>query len=300
MPLLRVQAEKLSNNMLERGVIEEIIDKDQLFALLPFMRVNGKAYVYNRELALSEGSFIDVNDTVTEGAATFTEVVSKLRILIGDVDVDKFEIETMSDVNDQKAIQIGLKAKALARKFRRTLAIGDATGNPLEFDGVAKLVTVGQTIETATNGAAVTLSNLDELKDLVKNGADVLMMRSGTWRAIRALQRSLGGTVPENIQLENFGVPVPAYDGIPVIVNDFLPADETQGSSNVCCSIYALRLNEMDGLHGIFGGDAAGIRVEDIGTVQNKDAERTRVKWYVGLALKATLSLARLKGVTNI
>ncbi|ENK7527313.1 phage major capsid protein, partial [Acinetobacter baumannii] len=35
-------------------------------------------------------------------------------------------------------------------------------------------------------------------------------------------------------------------------------------------------------------------------TVQNKDATRIRLKWYVGLVLKSTKSLARLKGVTNI
>ena len=49
MPLLKTEAEKLSNNQLERGVITEIYDRDDLFAILPFTRVNGKAYVYNRE-----------------------------------------------------------------------------------------------------------------------------------------------------------------------------------------------------------------------------------------------------------
>ena len=47
----------------------------------------------------------------------------------------------------------------------------------------------------------------------------------------------------------------------------------------------------------IYGGDNAGIVVEEIGTVQNKDATRTRVKWYVGTALKATYALATLKNV---
>ncbi len=90
MPLLREEAEKLSNNELEQGVIETIIDRDDLFAVLPFMKINSKAYLYNREKTLSEATFIDVNDTITEGAATFEEKVAKLRILAGDVDVDKF------------------------------------------------------------------------------------------------------------------------------------------------------------------------------------------------------------------
>lgn len=300
MPLLRVEAEKLSNNQLEAGVIEEIIDRDAMFAMLPFMQVNGKAYVYNRENTLSEGDFLDPNDTVNEGAATFTEVTTKLRILAGDVDVDKFLSTTMSDTSSQVAIQLAQKAKGLARKFRRTLAIGDATGDPKEFDGIAKLVDAGMTVTAGANGAALTLDMLDELKDTVKNGADAYVMRAGTWRAVRAALRALGGTAPEHIQLPNFGVPVPAYDGIPVLINDFLPGDEVQGTENASCSIYAIRFNEVDGLHGIYGGGNAGIVVEEIGTVQNKDAWRYRMKWYTGLVLKSTQSLARLKGVTNI
>lgn len=64
MPLLREEAEKLSNNELEQGVIETIIDRDDLFAILPFMKINSKAYLYNREKTLSEATFIDVNDTI--------------------------------------------------------------------------------------------------------------------------------------------------------------------------------------------------------------------------------------------
>jgi len=300
MALLRAEAEKLSNNDLVAGVIEEIIDKDGLFALLPFMGINGKAYVYNRENAISEGDFIDpVSDTVPEGASTFTEVTSKLRVLIGDVDVDKFLDGTMSDTSNQKAIQIAQKAKGLARKFRRTLAIGDAGTNAKEFDGLASLTVAGQTIEAGANGAALSLSMLDELLDAVPNGADVLVMRSGTLRAYRALLRAMGGTTPESIMIENFGY-MPAHNGVPIVVNDFLPGDETQGTETASCSVYAARLNEVDGLHGIFGGDAAGMVVEDIGTVQNKDATRTRLKWYCGTALKSTKSLARVKGLTNI
>lgn len=300
MPLLKAEAEKLSNNDLEAGIIEEIIDKDDLFALLPFMGVNGKAYVYDRENALPTADFLDPNDTVNESAATFTEVVAKLRVLIGDVDVDKFLQQTMSDTNDQRAIQIAAKAKALARKFQQTLANGDATADPKAFDGISKLVEAAQTISAGVNGAPLTLSMLDELLDLVPNGADAVFMRPGTIRAFRALLRAAGGTTGAEIMMPAFGRPMLTHNGVPVLRNDFFPGNETQGSSNVTCSVYAARLNETDGLHGIWGGDNAGIVVEDIGTVQNKDADRIRLKWYVGLALKSTKSLARIKGITNI
>jgi HK97 family phage major capsid protein len=300
MPLLVEEAAKLSQEEMVRGVIEEIIDKDELFALFPFTSVNGKAYVYNREATLSEGAFLDPYEAIPEGAATFDPVTTHLKILAGDVDMDKFLLSTQSDSNPQLAIQIAAKAKGLGRKFRRTLVNGDSSANAKEFDGVKKLIPAGQTLIAGANGATISLGMLDELKDAVKNGADVLMMRQGTWRAIKALLRQFGGNEATMMMIENFGKPVPAFDGTPIIINDFMTGDEVQGSAEATCSIYALRLNEVDGLHGITGGEAAGLTVEEIGTIQNKDAKRWRVKWYAGTALKATHSVARLKGILNV
>jgi hypothetical protein len=300
MPLLREEAEKLSNNTLEQGVIEEIIDRDDLFSVLPFSKVDSKAYLYNREDTLASAEFLDPNDEIKESASTFTEVVAKLRILAGDVDVDKFLNQTMGDTNDQMAIQIAKKAKGVARQFHKTLATGDSEVEKKAFDGIQKLVTEAQTISAGENGGALTLALLDELCDLVPLGADVLVMRRGTIRAFRALLRATYGTDAVMQQLENFGRPMLTHNGIPIIMNEFLAADEVEGTAEATCSIYAVRLNEADGLHGIYGGESAGIVVENIGTVQNKDATRIRLKWYVGLVLKSTRSLARLKGVTNI
>lgn len=300
MPLLKVEAERLSNNQLISGVIDEIIERDDLFAVLPFVRVNGKAYVYNREATLGGADFLDPNDPINESAATFQEVVAKLRILAGDVDVDKFIQSTMSDHNDQMAVQVAKKAKAVARKFHQTLANGDSTVDTKSFDGIQRLVSGAQTINAGANGAALTFNMLDELCDAVPNGADVLVMRRGTIRAYRALLRATYGTDAVMQQLDNFGRPMLTHNGIPIIMNEFLAANEALGTGTNLCSVYACRMNELDGLHGLYGGDNAGIVVENIGTVQNKDATRIRLKWYCGLALKSTRSVARLRGVTNV
>lgn len=299
MPLLLAEAQKLSNNQLEQGVVEEIIARDDLFALLPFTRIDGKAYVYNRENTISEGDFLNPNDAVNEGAATFTPVTAYLKILAGDVDVDKFLLTTMSDTNDQLAIQLAQKAKGLGRSFRRAVVSGDSSANTASFDGLQRLVDIGMILAADTNGASISLSMLDQLLDMVLNGADALMMRRGTWRAIRTLLRATGGTHADQLMIENFGM-VPAYNGVPVLINDFLPTNEVMGTNSSTCSIYAVRLNEVDGVHGIYGGPTAGFQVEEIGTVQNKDAFRYRIKWYAGLVLKSTYSLAQLAGVTNI
>lgn len=310
MPLLREEAEKLSNNQLISGVIDEIIERDDLFAAMPFVHTEGKAYLYNRENTLGGADWLDPNDVINESGASFQEVVAKLRILAGDVDVDKFLSRTMADTNDQIAVQIQKKAKAVAREFHRTLATGNATTNPKQFDGLPILAqqaqdysaTVGgqQIITAGADGGALTLTMLDELCDCVPNGPDVIVMRRGTIRAYRALLRATYGTDAVLQQLPNFGRPMLTHNGIPVIMNEFISGAETQGANANTTSVYAVRLNETDGLHGIFGGDNAGLVVENIGTVQNKDATRIRVKWYCGLALKSTRSLARLKGVTNV
>jgi hypothetical protein len=300
MPLLQEEADKLSNNQLVAGVIEEIIEKDELFALLPFVGINGKAYVYDRENTLPDADFLSPNDEVQESAGTFTEVVSKLRILAGDVDVDKFLQETESDTNDQRAVQIGLKSKAVARKFKKTIAQGNSAVNAKEFDGLPQLVTSAMTLQAGANGAALTLSMLDELSDAVINGADAYVMRAGTIRAYRALLYATGGIQPAMVEIPNFGQAVLAHNGIPILRNDWIASDEKMGTADKTTSIYAVRLNELDGFHGLWGGKDAGLRIEDIGTVQNKDADRIRVKWYCGSALKSTRSLARLKGVTNV
>ncbi|MFP3342684.1 hypothetical protein R0J87_09250 [Halomonas sp. SIMBA_159] len=293
MPLLVEEAAKLSNTDLQRGIIEEIIDKEDLLAVLPFVRSEGKSYDYNREKTLSEAEFLSPYDPVPEGAATFEEVNTKLRILAGDVDIDKFTAETQSDLNDQIAIQVQGKAKAITRKFRRSLAQGDSSVNPKEFDGVLRLVSPTQKIDGLETALSFTM--LDELLDAVPNGADAIFMTSAHIRALRALLRATGGLEPAHVMMPNFGRPMLTHNGVPVLVNDFMPIADNAGVKS--SSIVAARLNETDGLHGIFGGASAGIRMEQIGTIQNKDAIRYRVKWYVGLALKSTKSLATLDKV---
>lgn len=53
------------------------------------------------------------NEVIEEEGSTFDEVTAHLRILAGDVDVDKFLDSTMGDTNAQKAIQIKQRPKVL-------------------------------------------------------------------------------------------------------------------------------------------------------------------------------------------
>lgn len=318
MALLKVEAEKLSNNQLIQGVVEEIIEKDPMFSLLPFVRVNGKAYVYNREdigasnnITSGTGlpTFLNVSDTIVEGAVPFKTITSMLRILAGDVQIDKFLQEVDGDTNDQMGVQIASKAKAVGRLYHNALVNGDASINAgISFDGLKALSTnadsnSGQSIQaltagSPTNGGPLTFTQLDNLLDLIPNGADAIVMRRGTIRAFRSAVRLQGGSTGSEVIINEFGQPMLAHNGMPILINDFLPLEVTGAAST--CSVYAVRLNEVDGLHGLYGGANAGLRVEAVGTHQTKDADIVRLKWYAGLVLKSSKSLARLSGITNV
>lgn len=300
MPLLRVEAERLSNNELEAGIIKEIIDRDELFALMPFFKVNSKSYTYNREKTISGAEWLSpVTDTVPEGAAEFEEVTSTLKILAGQVEIDKFLSSTMADTNSQTAIQLLAKAKGLGRQFRNVMVNGDNSVNPKQPDGLKRLTTAGQTIAAGTNGNPLSLSSLDELVHAVPLTPDALMMNARTYRAYKALLRAAGGNDAVMLQLENFGKPVPSHDGTPIIINDWVQNDEDMGTGTGLTSVYAVRLNEADGFSGIWGGDTAGVQIETLDMMENKDASLIRLKWYVSMVLKSTQSTARLAGIAS-
>ena len=65
-------------------------------------------------------------------------------------------------------------------------------------------------------------------------------------------------------------------------------------TSSDCSSIYAVQFGFQTGICGL---DNGGIQVQPLGALETKDAWRTRIKWYCGLALFRATALARLEGV---
>jgi len=296
MALTQAEAAKLSNNMLLRGVIETIVKDAPVLSFLPFMDVTGTAVTYNREATMPAAVFYDPLDTWAEAAPTFTQHTALLRILGGDADVDNFLQATYADTNDVEAEVIANRAKAVAHMFAETFITGDTAVDAKSFDGIRKLTPAGQIVEQATNGGAISLPRLDELIDKIRPGKpDLLLMSRRTRRGLKQARRTAGPII--EVSATQFGQTFETYDGIPVVVDDFLPDNEVQGSSGaVCSSVYALKFGMSTGLMGLQHG---GIAVETVGELETKDATRHRIKWYTGLALMSELGVARLRGITG-
>ncbi len=292
MALTQVEAAKLTNDLLLRGVIETIVSESSVLQYLPFTDVTGSALTYNRENTAPQVDWYAIGDSWNESTPTFTQVTATLKILGGDADVDNFLQQTYADPNDLEAEIIQLKSKAVAYEFSQTFYDGDNGTSAAQFDGLVNLVTPGQTLTAGANGAALTLDMLDELIDTVKPGKpDALMMAKRTRRKLSSLRRSSGNLLETDV--DAFGRRALFYDGIPLLVDDFVPTSETQGTEEAASSVYAVKF----GRQGVMGLQNRGIQVERVGELESKDATRTRIKWYTGLALFGTLGLARLQGV---
>ncbi len=294
MALTKLEAAKLSNDMLVRGVIETIVKESTILSYLPFMEVTGTAVHYNRESTMPAVSFYTPGDTWTEATPTYSAQTAELKILGGDADVDNFLQATYTDTNDIEAEIIASRAKAIAHKFSDTFFNGDPGVDTKSFSGLKTLTPAGQTLSMGTNGASLTLARIDELIDAVMPGKpEILVMSKRTRRKLKDLRRTSGSVLETSVN--QFGERIESYDGIPVVVDDFIPDSETQGTGTALSSIYALKFGQGAGLMGLEHG---GIRIETVGELETKDATRTRIKWYCGLALFSTLGVARLAGVT--
>ena len=293
MALTLAEASKLSNDILLQGVIETIIYDSPVLQVLPFIEIVGNGLTYNQENEAATAAFYAVGDTWSESTPTFTQKTTTLTILGGDADIDNFLAATRSNIQDLEAAVIQLKAKAVQQKFDDTFINGDSSGTN-EFDGLDVLCDANQEISMGVNGGTLTLTKLDELIDLIKGGKpNMLLMSKRSRRKLTSLQRNLGSIEMTQDQFGNFAS---LYDGIPIGVNDWISDAQTVGSSTDCSTIYALQLGEG----AVCGLTSPGaLQVERVGSLESKDATRTRVKWYCSLALFNSLKLARLIGVRD-
>jgi hypothetical protein len=306
MALTLAEASKLSNDLLMQGVVETIVKDSPVLQELPFIEIVGNGLTYNRENTLPSIDFYDVDDTWTESTPTFTQVTANLKIMGGDADVDNFLKATRNNIQDLEAAVVELKAKALQQKFEEVFIYGDTSVNAKQFDGLRKIINTAQAgsqvIAMGSTGDTLTLDKLDELIDAVKGGKpDMLLMSRRSRRKINALVRAAGGMIETN--QDRWGNFIQLWDGVPIGVNDWIldthvlsSGVETDTTGGTCSTIYAVQLGEG----ALCGLTSPGyLQAEPIGSLETKDATRTRVKWYVSLALFSSIKAAALIGVQD-
>lgn len=267
--ILLEQAKLLTQNMLQRGVIETMAKTSGVLARLPFIEVVGSGYAYNVVDELPSVEYREVNGAYTESTAALTQAVENLVILGGDADVDLFLTRTHSNLNDIRAIQTELKAKAVSRQFEKDFFVGNGTSNAMR--GLDKRLADG------TAGTEIkkelSLPALNELLDAVVDGADSLFMSKTMRREVLNLLQTNGHYIESGE--DSFGRMVSKYGDVEIV-----PVEDSLIPAN---KIYAVKFGTDSYVHGLSNG---GVQVMDLGQLDTKPCYRTRIEFYCGLATK--------------
>ncbi len=272
-----VDASKLTQNMLEKGVIETMAQTSGVLERIPFIEVVGSGYSYNIMSDLPAVEYRQVNTGYNATDVTVDTKVENLVIMGGDADVDVYIAKTYSNINDIRALQTESKAKSVARQFEKDFFGGLGTNGTLK----------GLTQRCAENMAgteikgALSLDTLNELMDSVVDGADVLYMSKKMRRKVMSLLQASAHYI--EMGSDSFGRPVAMYGGVAIIPVDdsLIPADR----------IYAVKFGADQYVAGLSNG---GIQVRDLGELDTLPVFRTRIEMYVGLATKHTKCFAIL------
>ncbi|WP_344500470.1 major capsid protein, partial [Streptomyces enissocaesilis] len=300
MAVTLVEAAKLSQSSLQRGVIETFVQESSILDRIPFLTIEGNAYSYNEEGALPGVSFRSVNEAYTESTGTVNQKSESLVILGGDADVDKFIVRTRGNLNDQRATQTRMKVKAASYYFQDQFFNGDVAVTPKGFDGLKKRLVGAQVIDTATNGMGPVAGGhdfFDALDALIAavpglNGSNgAVYANAGIMAKIKSSARRLGGV--EMIREALTQKMILTYNGIPLLDPgqtaagaDIIPRTETQGTAaGTSSSIYAVKFGQDEGDKAVTGLTNGGVQSYDLGELQEKPAYRTRIEFYTGLAV---------------
>tara|TARA_R100000458_G_C8273471_1_gene248368 strand:+ start:1066 stop:2004 length:939 start_codon:yes stop_codon:yes gene_type:complete len=303
-----LESAKYGNDQLASGVVETLIQESPILEMLPFTAISGNALKVTVEDTLPAPAFRNVNENYTRTFGTDTERFFGCSILGGEVFIDNYIVRVQANQISAKARQYAKFAKAMSRTFDASFF--DGTGTSKDFKGINALIDegLGQKVAMATNGAALTLDKMDEAMDSVRNQSspDVLLMNRTVRRKVTSLARNTSGYFTLlDVGEDALGRQVSTYNGVPIrIIGDdksgaaILDFDETQGSSNVTSSIYALAFGTDENVYGILGLGGS-FDVVDFGETEASPGHLGRVEVYPGVVIANSFSAVRLHGITN-
>ena len=294
--LTLVEASKLKQNPLQAGVIETFASNSPVLERIPFMDVAGNAYTFNREQTLPGVAFRDFNESYTESTGVVQQSTEVLKIFGGTARVDRAQVKTQGNLNDLRAIQTNMKAKAAALDWTKNFFKGDVATDPKGFDGLEKRLTGSQVLDNDNNGA-LNLFAVDKLIDAVQGGPDVLFMNKTMRRTLNALRREARQAT--EVVSDAFGRQIDAYAGIPIgIIEDDAGGNPilgfAEGSDEDTTSIYAVRFGVQEWVGGLQAGP---LEVIDQGLIDVW--YQTLIEWICSFTIFHPKAAARLQGIKD-
>lgn len=314
------EASKLSLDDLITGVIENIVDINPLYSVLPFQDIDGNAKTYNRENVLGDTQVIGIDGTITaKAAASYTKVTSNLTTIIGDAEVNGL-LQAQRVGGDIASYQIQSKAKQVGRHYQHLMFEGDpgsvvqAATTPKfaadadDFQGLRSLVSAVGGDQVLLQNVALSHTALDELLHAVKSKdgqVDAFVMSDREIRKLRALNRALGFGPSEYVMMGD--IRMESYAGVPILRSEYIPNDidnsvsgSNTGGTTTDSVVYALCFDdgsEKVGIAGLTSAQNMGLHVQAVGPAETKDNDIWRIKFYSSFAMYSALSVAMMDNV---
>lgn len=291
----------LPKGSIERTYVEMFAENAPLLSMMPIEEAPRGRADYVRPVYLGGSSTRSINEGYTRSEAKFEQVSFFTKIRGGEVEVDTALVAMGGP--EARARTEEMKAIAIAHQLDYDIINGDESTNPEVFNGLKTLLSgTGQVIENdaSSTGAALSLKKLQEAVMSCVNPTHIAMSRA-VFLNLEASTRVTGTAGYLNYSRNEFGVMVPTFAGLPILITD--PTGHTNPSvtgfsePNTTTSVYVMNLS----------GDGRGprliqmgnMRVTDLGEVDDAPVFRTRLEWFVGLALPDPRSVVRLTEVTN-
>lgn len=304
MGLTLLEASKINSGEVKRAaVIEMFAANSDILRALPWTDVIGGALQYTVEGSLPGVAFRGYNETYTPSTGILNPAVEVLRIVGGNLDVDRAMIKTRGEA--VRSSQEAMKIKSMSLHVADKLINGDSTTNPREFDGLRKRI-VGSQLIPANLGApnansALSLEALDAAIDEVDGATHLIMSKDMRRKLQKAARAGVGGDI--QIGMDEFGFRVMTYNDLPILVADYddngqkiIDFDEAgPAGGTTASSLYIAHFGD-----GYVTGLQNGVmEVEDLGLLDDGVYYRTRVEWLAGLAVMHGRACARVWGITN-
>lgn len=303
MALTLIEAAKLeSGDEVRTAIIELYAGSSDILLNLPFIGIEGNALSYNREETLPGVGFRGVNESFTPSTGILNPLTEKLVIAGGELDVDKYIVDTMGEA--QRSVHEAMKVRALSLAWTQKFFKGDAASDPREFDGLQKRVNGDQKIAAGStaNGTPLSLAKLDEAIDQTREPTHLLMSRAMR-RKFSAAGRATAVSGYVTYDIDAIGRRVTRYNDLPILTvdldnegNAILPFTEAATSgTDTATSIYVVSMGDGS-LTGLQNGT---IDVRDLGELESAPKFRTRVEWYNGIAIFDGKAVTRLYSISD-
>ena len=151
----------------------------------------------------------------------------------------------------------------------------------------------------------LTIDRLDAMIDMIELGKpDFLMMNKTMRRKITSLARATGSGVILN-SADMFGHQYTLYNGIPIVINDYISNSEQYENSagwasSSATTIYALKTGEeKQGWTVIHNGAVLDPDIQRLGTKVDKNEDTYRMVVYLNAVLYSAKVCAGLAGIDS-